>query len=160
MFDIESFLPDIFGTCDDNDEIVTGYGSEQGFKACQMSGNSKCRDFKGRIKEIAKECLDLLREPPECVDGDLSGSVCDDELAVLGFERRQEQTSRGEETYIVCNKYTGSFIAVTDDNGAVIVNAILYTQSLSCMLPALAVFNVLAGQTVDAKVIKHMMCTN
>ena len=75
MFDIESFLPDIFGTCDDNDEIVTGYGSEQGFKACRTSGDSKCRDFKGRIKEIAKECLDLLRKPPECVDGELSSGV-------------------------------------------------------------------------------------
>jgi hypothetical protein len=82
VFDIESFFPDLFGTSND---IVKGYSSEQGFKACKTSDQSKCRDFKGKIKEITEECLEELRDPTK---------VSNNELAIFGFERRLVQTGK------------------------------------------------------------------
>jgi hypothetical protein len=123
VFDIESFIPDLFGAAND---IVTGYGSEQGFKACKTSGNSQCRDFKGKTKEISNELLDLLRNPAE---------VCDDELAVLGFERRlvqisgwmeMEKDSKGN--VIVRDKYTGLSLIELSNDAAMIANAVICTS--------------------------------
>jgi hypothetical protein len=82
---MESFFPDLFGASND---IVTGYGSEQGFKACKTSDQSKCRDFKGKIKEIAEECLNQLRDPAK---------VSNNKLAILGFERRLVPTGKSME---------------------------------------------------------------
>jgi hypothetical protein len=108
--------------CNAND-IVTGYCSEQGFKAYKTSGKSKCRDLKGKTMEISNELLDLLRNPAE---------VCDDELAILGFERRlvqigasMEMEKNNEGKVIVHDKYTGLSLIELSNDAAMIAKAVV-----------------------------------
>ena len=76
-FDVEGLLPRIFGNCY---EIVTGYGSDQGFKAVKTSElDDLPKEAKEFLRVLAEAILKLLHDPE---------AVSSDELAVLGFRRR------------------------------------------------------------------------